>query len=124
VAYASNSRHLYESFSVASTAVSSTTGQSDGNATHDDVIGFINLTTLTAGTIAFQVEISSDDGTTWYPHPDATATIAAVSSTGKSIVVARSPIGSKIRLAFTIVTGPAVFTLKWEFGKRGNINRR
>lgn len=124
MAYVNNSRKKYESYAVASTSISGTVGTSGGNASMDDVIGFIDLTTQTAGTIAFKIQISSDDGTTWFDHPDSTAAIAATGAVGRYIVIARAPIGSEIRLDFVIVTGPSVFTLKWEFSKRGNINRR
>lgn len=120
MAYVSTRKHTYETHSVSSTSTSGRTGVSDNAANHDDAMAAVKLTAITAGSVAFQIQVSYDDGTTWVDHPDSTAAIAALTTTGSALAIARCPIGSKIAVAYTITTGPVAFTVSWNFSKRGD----
>lgn len=121
MAYADTRRHKYQTHTVASTATDGATGDSPAAAQHDDVLALINVTTLTAGSVVFKLQVSSDDGTTWFDHPDATALSGTVSAIGVVLLLARAPIGSRIRVHYDITTGPMACTVVLDFSKRGQV---
>ena len=119
----SNRRKLQEAqITVGSTAASGTTGASGNAASFDFVTYYINLTTLTAGSITFVIQ-TSFDGTNWADLATAemTGDTGAVAATGVKHVSSNAPIGWSCRLKYTIVTGPAAFTVDPVFSKGGSV---
>jgi hypothetical protein len=116
---ANRRKHIEAAVSVASTSSSGNTNISSTGQSHDDVICWINITTATAGNITFVIQASPDNGTNWAALDTLTGDTGALTTTGLKRVVARAPIGSMVRLNYTIVTGPFAFSSQWEFSKRG-----
>ena len=108
-----NRRKLQEPrITVGSTASSGTTADSESAQSYDAVTYVINLTTLTAGSITFGID-TSPDGTIWAPlaSGEMTGDTGAVSAIGVKHISSAAPIGVRTRLSYTIVTGPAAFTV-------------
>ena len=119
----SNRRKLQEAqITVGSTAASGTTGFSESAGSFDAVTYVVNLTTLTAGSITFVIQ-GSADGTNFYDLATAemTGDTGAVATTGAKHVSSNAPLGFACRLKYTIVTGPAAFTVDPIFQKGGSV---
>jgi hypothetical protein len=112
-------RKLIETaIAVASTGASGNTNITQSGQSHDDLILWVNITTATAGNITFVVQASPDNGTNWAALI-ATGDTGAITTTGLKRLFVTAPIGSMLRVNYTIVTGPFAFTTAWEFSKRG-----
>lgn len=123
MARGSNRRKLQEAqISVGSTASSGTTAFSENAASFDAVTYVVNLTTLTAGSITFVIQTTAD-GTNFADLATAemTGDTGAISATGVKHVSSNAPIGMATRLKYTIVTGPAAFTVDQIFSKGGSV---
>lgn len=119
----SNRRKTQEAqISIGSTSTSGTTGFSENAASADAVTYFINLSTITAGSITFVIQVSAD-GTNFADLATAemTGDTGALSSTGIKHISSAAPLGMACRLKYTIVTGPAVFTVDPVFQKGGSV---
>lgn len=123
MARGSNRRKLQEAqITVGSTSSSGTTAYSDNAQSFDVVTYVINLTTLTAGSITFVIQTSAD-GTNFADLATAemSGDTGAISATGVKHVSSNAPIGVSTRLKYTIVTGPAAFTVDQIFAKGGSV---
>ena len=88
----------------AETASGQSAGQKIGKV--EDLVAFFNVTAITAGSIAFDIE-DSPDGTTWYPFTTLPGTVTAP---GVHRLEIGDEAGPYIRVKWTIVTGPATFS--------------
>ena len=114
MAAGANRRKLQETtITIASTSSSGNTAESAAIASHEHVLFVINITTATAGTITFVIQTSADDGTTWssLSSGEMLGDTGAISTTGGKHISARAPLGVRLRLNYTIATGPFAFTV-------------
>jgi hypothetical protein len=124
MARGANRRKLEEpSIAIGSTASSGATGESDNAANYDRVMYLVNVTTLTAGSVTFVIQVSPNDGTTWFPLTTAemVGNTGALTTTGQYHVSSTVPFGTRVRLAYTIVTGPVAMTVFPVFEKSGSV---
>lgn len=105
----------------ATVASTSTSGASSGYECQasDDIMFNLNVTAVTAGSVLFSLESSLDSGVVWCPVPEAIGKTDAVSSAAAHRIAARAPIGTQVRLVYTITTGPVAFTYQARTSKRG-----
>ena len=124
MARGSNRRKLQEpQITIASTAVSSNTADSESAQSHERVTYILNITVATAGTMTLTIQTTAD-GTNW-----ATLAVAETSGdtgaigTGASVkhISSVGAIGVRTRLGFTIVTGPFAFTVDPIYEKTGSV---
>lgn len=109
---------------VGSTALSGTTAESDNAANADRVTFYIALATITAGDITFAIESSPNDGGIWarLTTGEMLGNTSAISSTGTYHVSAQVPFGNRVRLAYTINTGPAAFLVYPVYERTGVVH--
>lgn len=122
MARGANRKKLTEpTITVASTSSSGTTAASGAIAAFDTVAYFISISTATAGSITFTIQISADDGTTWatLATAETTGDTGALTTTGGKHISASVPCGTMTQLVYTIVTGPFAFTVIPVYAKSG-----
>jgi hypothetical protein len=118
-----NRRKITEPFTVvASTSTSGTTLDSDNAANADSVI-FYALVSAVTGSVTFTIQSSPDDGTNWYTLTTAetVGNTGALAATGNYHISTQVPFGTRLRLAYTIVTGPVAFLGFACYSKSGSV---
>jgi hypothetical protein len=124
MARGSNRKKLVEpTITVGSTASSGTTADSEAIQAFDSVVYFVNVTTATAGSITLTIQMTGDDGTTWctLATAETSGDTGAITATGGRHISATVPLGTRTRLAYTIVTGPFAFTVIPVYAKSGQV---
>lgn len=109
---------------VLSTSTSGTTGLSDAAANADAVSFYIAIATATAGSITFKIQTAPDEaGVVWFDlaTSEMTGNTGALTTAGNYHVSAQVPFGMKIRLAYTIVTGPFAFVVYPVYERSGGV---
>lgn len=121
---AANRRKLSETLvAISSTSTSDGTAASGAAANADKVTFFIALTTLTAGSVVFKIQISANDGVTWHDlsTSEMTGDTGSITATGNYHVSSAAPIGTMARLYYTITTGPIAGVVYPVYEKSGSV---
>ena len=112
-------KQISPTFTVASTSTSGSTADFSCSQ-FDDVLFHVNVTAVTAGSVTLSLQTSPDEGATWYPLLETLGKVDAISAAAAWTIGARAPIGQRVRLVYTIATGPVAFTAIAEGSKRGH----
>lgn len=126
MARGANRRKLQEAkITIASTAVSGSTGDSENAANADTVTYYVDVTTATVGSLTLTIDISQDDGANWFPltSGEVLGNTGALTLVGNYRIASSrvASIGFRSRLTYTIVTGPFAFTVDPVFEKSGGV---
>lgn len=109
---AANRRKRFEPVSVVTNSASSgTVCDSENAASSDRVIFFVALSAIAAGSVTFKIQSTPNDGASWHDLTtgEMLGNTGALTAAGDYHVAAEVPFGTRLRLAYTIVTGPVTF---------------